>query len=96
MQGQYKVPGGKLVVADFAVAHGRLAGVRISGDFFLEPDHALDAINQALTGLPAGTDSAALAAAITLALPPGTTMFGVDAPAIAVAVARGLAAGEPA
>ena len=41
MHGEYKVPGGKLVVADLDVTEGRLAGVRISGDFFLEPDSAL-------------------------------------------------------
>ncbi len=36
MHGEYKVPGGKLVVADVEVRDGRLADVRISGDFFLE------------------------------------------------------------
>ena len=33
MHGEYKVPGGKLVVADVEVRDGRLADVRISGDF---------------------------------------------------------------
>ena len=49
--GEYKMPGGKLVVADLAIAGGRLERIQISGDFFLEPDHALDAINAALAGL---------------------------------------------
>ena len=39
--GEYKVPGGKLVVADFDVVDGVLAHVSLSGDFFLEPDEAL-------------------------------------------------------
>ena len=38
MHGEYKVPGGKLVVVDFTVVDGRFSGVQISGDFFLEPD----------------------------------------------------------
>ena len=52
MHGEYKVPGGKLVVADVEVRDGRLADVRISGDFFLEPPEALEAINRGLTGMP--------------------------------------------
>ena len=46
MHGEYKVPGGKLVVADVEVRDGRLADVRISGDFF--PPEALEAINRGL------------------------------------------------
>lgn len=44
MHGEYKVPGGKLIVVDLEVASatgddpGVLTGVRIAGDFFLEPD----------------------------------------------------------
>jgi lipoate-protein ligase A len=51
MHGEFKVPSGKLVVVDLAVIDGRLANVRVSGDFFLEPDEALSAMNNALTGL---------------------------------------------
>lgn len=47
--GEDKVPGGKLVVADLEVSDGVLQGVSINGDFFLEPDEALDEINAALT-----------------------------------------------
>ena len=46
--GEYKVPGGKLVVVDLGVAEGRMTGVQVSGDFFLEPATALDDINAAL------------------------------------------------
>ena len=38
MHGEYKVPGGKLVVVDLDVREGRIAGFRLAGDFFLEPD----------------------------------------------------------
>jgi|SRR5690606_23797670 len=86
--GEYKMPGGKLVVVDLAVAGGRLDRVVVSGDFFLDPDEALEAIDAALTGLPAGADSATIARALEAGLPEGTTMYGVSAEAIAVAVRR--------
>jgi lipoate-protein ligase A len=56
--GEYKVPGGKLVVVDFDVVDARFANVSLSGDFFLEPDEALLDINRALTGLPESAASA--------------------------------------
>ncbi|MEO5962753.1 MAG: biotin--protein ligase [Thermomonas sp.] len=92
MHGEYKVPGGKLVVADLDVTDGRLVGVRISGDFFLEPDTALDAINQALSGLPADSSATALTAAVEAALDASVSMYGVSAEAVAVVVRRALAA----
>lgn len=66
--GEYKVPGGKLVV-DLQEHDGRLAHVQVSGDFFLEPDSALDDIRQALEGQPTTADTAQLATAIGAALP---------------------------
>lgn len=86
--GEYKMPGGKLVVADLEIVAGRLERVVVSGDFFLDPDEALEAIDAALAGLPATTDAAALAQAVEAGLPAGTTMFGISAEAIAVAVRR--------
>jgi lipoate-protein ligase A len=90
MHGEFKVPGGKLVVADLEVVDDRLAQVRISGDFFLEPDDALDAINAALNGQPAETDARALAAAVQGALPEGASLLGFSAEAVATAVRRAL------
>ena len=91
MHGEYKVPGGKLVVADVEVADGRLAEVRISGDFFLEPPEALQAIDAALAGLPSSSGDAIIADAVRRALPPEVEMFGFCAEAVAVAVKRALA-----
>src|SRR5689334_14356373 len=54
MHGEYKTPGGKLVVVDFSVAGDALRGVEVSGDFFLYPDEALGAITGALEGAPSG------------------------------------------
>ncbi|MEU2434212.1 biotin/lipoate A/B protein ligase family protein [Streptomyces sp. NPDC007861] len=91
MHGEYKVPGGKLVVVDLDVEDGRLRGVRVAGDFFLEPDEALPAIDRALEGAPADLDTAALAQRIEAALPPGTEMYGLATEGIGVAVRRALA-----
>ena len=88
--GEYKMPGGKLVVADVAIAAGRLAQVAVSGDFFLEPDSALDAIDAALAGLPTDADEPALAAAVRSGLPAGVRMYGINAEAVAVAVRRAI------
>lgn len=89
--GEYKVPGGKLVVADVHVDGGVLARVSISGDFFLEPPEALAQIDHALTGLAADASETEIALAIAVALPPGTEMFGFSPEAVAVAIRRALA-----
>lgn len=90
MHGEFKVPGGKLVVVDLDVADGRLANVRVSGDFFLEPDSALAAIDAALTGLPATSDAKEVAAAVAGALPADAVLLGFSAEAVATAVRRAL------
>lgn len=88
--GEYKVPGGKLVVADLGLLAGKLSGVSINGDFFLEPDEALADINAALEGLPAGTSHGDLAAAIRQRLRPDAQLFGFSPEAVATAVRRAL------
>lgn len=90
MHGEYKVPGGKLVVIDLDVRDGRLANVQLSGDFFLEPDSALRTINTALTGQRADADETLFAIALHDALRSGETMYGVSPEAIAVTVCRAL------
>lgn len=95
MHGEYKIPGGKLVVVDLALRDGRFAGVRLSGDFFLEPDAALPAINAALEGRSADDADIVLVAAIDAALPMGATMYGISSEAIVVALRRALQEGKP-
>lgn len=90
MHGEYKMPGGKLVVIDLDVRDGRLADVRLSGDFFLEPDGALHAINAALEGQPKQASETELAEAVHDALPTDVMMYGLSPQAIAVAVSRAL------
>ncbi len=94
--GEYKMPGGKLVVADVAIDHGRMAQVALSGDFFLEPDEALDAINAALAGQGVDAGAEALAALVQAALPAQVRMYGISADAVAVAVRRAIDAAEAA
>lgn len=90
MHGEYKVPGGKLVVVDFEVTDGAIADFRLAGDFFLEPDDALDDINAAVTGLPVETDASAIAAAVRAALPEGAQLLGLTPEAVGTAVRRAL------
>ncbi|WP_234987651.1 biotin--protein ligase [Novilysobacter spongiicola] len=91
MHGEYKEPGGKLVVVDLTVEEGRLRRVQVSGDFFLEPDSSLDAINRALEGLPADSSEDQLATAVAEGLDPAAHLYGISARGVAVAVRRALA-----
>lgn len=90
MHGEYKVPGGKLVVVDFDVASGAISNFRLAGDFFLEPDSALIDINRAVEGLSAETDVAGIAAAVRAALPEGAQLLGFTPEAVGTAVRRAL------
>ncbi len=94
MRGEYKVPGGKLVAVDVETSgegdDARLAHVAISGDFFLEPDTALEDIDAALLGMPVGAGVEALAKAIEGALDEDVSMIGFSAEAVAIAVRRAL------
>lgn len=90
MHGEFKVPGGKLVVVDLEVVDSRIAGFRLAGDFFLEPDSALDSINAAVNGLPADSDAATITAAIKAALPDDASLLGFSPEAVATTVRRAL------
>ncbi len=62
-----KVPGGKLVRLDVE-AGKTLERVRITGDFFLFPEEALDEVEAALCGLPLPLDAALAEQVISRAL----------------------------
>lgn len=93
MHGEYKVPGGKLVVVDLeTVGEGEAAtldSVVVSGDFFLEPGDAIVAITSALTGLPASSSVTELTRAIEEATP-HAYFVGFSPHAVAIAVRRAL------
>ena len=90
MRGEYKVPGGKLVAVDVEVQDGRLSGVTLSGDFFLEPDTALEDIDAALTGMPADANADQLAQAIRGALDDSVLMIGFQPESVGIAIRRAL------
>jgi lipoate-protein ligase A len=90
MHGEYKVPGGKLVVVDLEVEDGRIARFRLAGDFFLEPDEALEAIDGAVRGLAADSTAADISAAVRAALPEGAVLLGFTPESVATAVRRAI------
>lgn len=90
MHGEYKVPGGKLVVVDLEVDEGLITDFHLAGDFFLEPDDALADIDAAVTGLPVEADVATIAAAVRQALPPGAQLLGFTPESVGTAVRRAL------
>jgi lipoate---protein ligase len=94
VHGEYKIPGGKLVVADIETEgtgpEATISRAVISGDFFLEPADALLAINAALMGLPAATAVSDLAADVRRAAGPGAEFIGFSPDAVAIAVRRAL------
>ena len=91
MHGEYKVPGGKLVVVDLDVIDRRIANFRLAGDFFLEPDSALALIDDAVNGLSENSDASAISLAVQSALPEDAMLLGFSPDAVAVAVRRSLA-----
>ena len=91
MHGEFKVPAGKLVVVDLDVVDGVIANFHLSGDFFLEPDRALEVIVAAITGLPADSDASRFSAAVAAALPKDATLLGFSPESVATTIRRALA-----
>lgn len=88
--GEYKVPGGKLVVVDFHVTEGLISQFSLSGDFFLEPDDVLEHINAAVDGLEASSTTTEIATAVQNALPEDAALLGITPDAVGIAVRRAL------
>jgi len=91
---EYKVPGGKLVVVDLEHSGESISGARGAGDFFLEPDEALEDINAAIVGLSAQASHEHIEQAVTASLPPDAVLLGFDPSAIATAVRRALSSAK--
>lgn len=89
VHGEYKVPGGKLVVIDGRRQGERLVGTVLSGDFFLEPDEALGALTRVLQDLPVDISLDELTARLTEARE-GAVMLGFGPRDVALTVLRAL------
>lgn len=88
--GEYKTPGGKMVVADVTVIDDQLRNVIISGDFFLYPEETLAMITNVIEGQPAAASREEITAAVEAAVPPDAELFGFSPEAVAIAVRRAL------
>lgn len=91
----YKVPGGKLVAVEFAVADGLLHDVVVTGDFFLYPEEALPVLSFAIEGAASTLDRGELTARIAAAIPPDVELVGATPEALAIAVERALYPAAP-
>lgn len=91
MHGEYKTPGGKLVMVDFEVNDGKLANVMVSGDFFLYPEETLETINSALEQVPVLSEPDEMIRLLDRAIPADAELFGFSTTAVVTAVQRGLA-----
>ena len=65
---ELKVPGGKLVVVDVDTDADTITNVKISGDFFIEPDEAFFALSRALQGASTSDPATRLQAKMDAAL----------------------------
>lgn len=90
MHGEYKTPGGKLVVVDFDVVDGRFKNMVISGDFFLYPEEELAPLTDALEGVDVELDDESFAERIRMDLHPDTELLGTSPEGIVIAVRRAL------
>lgn len=88
--GEYKTPGGKLVVADVVVEDGKIAQATITGDFFLEPETALADMVDGLVGAPADASEAELVQRMDRQLPELAALIGFTTESVAVAVKRAI------
>ncbi|MCQ9675740.1 biotin/lipoate A/B protein ligase family protein [Corynebacterium sp. BF-R-2] len=96
---ELKVPGGKLLVVDIALdANNAITTAKISGDFFLEPEEAYDALGPALTGVTTATSTSDIQSRLDAALArieeeEPVALHGFDTHHLAVTVKRALSDG---
>ena len=94
MHGAYKTPGGKLVQVDFDVRNDRLVNVEVTGDFFLYPEEALEAITSSLEGMETLLTIEQRSGRIAQAITSGTEWLGSSPEALSIAIERALAEGD--
>jgi lipoate-protein ligase A len=92
MHGEYKVPGGKLIVVDLEQIDGKIAKFQLSGDFFLAPDEALTWITQALEGQAANSSETELSELVRQASG-DAELIGITPEGVAIAIHRAINGG---
>lgn len=97
MHGEYKEPGGKLVVVDLEVVPDqegvdRVRDVKVSGDFFAEPEDVIFRVRDVIEGIPASLSASQVSEVIAAELRPEDVLFGVTPHGIATAFRRALGA----
>lgn len=68
MRAEEKVKGGKLICIEIVPKDGKAAKVRITGDFFLHPEDAIDALERSLEGVGLTAEESEIVARLTNAL----------------------------
>lgn len=48
---EFKVPGGKLLVAETEVKDEKMVWVKLTGDFFMHPEYAIEELEETLKGI---------------------------------------------
>jgi len=93
LDAELKVPGGKLVRVELDVEDGRLRDVKITGDFFLYPEEAIEGLESALRGLSVDSDFEAVVTQRLREL--GAELLGAAPSDIAAAIRRALSPLRP-
>jgi lipoate-protein ligase A len=78
MRCEEKVPNGQLVCVSVKAEEGQATEVRITGDFFLHPEDAIERIEQSLHGIPVDMDESEVASRIEASLE-GAQLIGATA-----------------
>lgn len=87
---EVKVSGGKLVVVDVDHDDTTITHAQVSGDFFIEPDEAYEALGSAVVGAPISETADELTARIEAALPEDARLVGFSPRDVAIAFRRAL------
>ena len=95
---ELKAPEGKLLVVDLETENDVIVAAQISGDFFLEPEAAFEALAPALAGSSITDSTPALTARLDSALDriasdPPVALHGFSTRDVAVAVKRAVSGG---
>jgi len=51
LKGELKVKGGKLIKCTLGLQNGKIRDIRITGDFFMYPEEAIERLEKALEGI---------------------------------------------